>query len=247
MAYSARLLATNQLQDPVEDIAHGFSVGNVLRWDGAAWQLAQANSEANAEVVGITTNIADVDHFFISQMGHVSNIPTSAFDPVAPATPGEIYYLSPTAPGKLTATKPTAVGQVELPCFIAYGADNGYFFASVGDLITSGALFAWTVVVANQALAVNNGYFTNAGGVVSLSLPAAFGVGDTIKVSAHSAGGWTITQGAGQQIFDLAGSTTLGAGGSLSSTAQGDSIELVGVVANTTLRIVSSKGALAFV
>lgn len=240
MAYSARLLATNQLQDPLEQVAHGFVVGDVLRLSGASFVKAQANSEANAAVVGMVSAVADVDHFFISQAGHISAL-------ASPVVAGTVYYLSPSVAGTLTSTKPVAVGQVELQCFVAYGANDGYFFANDGDLITSGALFAWNVVTLGQTMAVNNGYFTNDAGVVSLALPAAFGVGDTFKISAHSAGGWTITQGAGQQIFDLAGSSTLGAGGSASSTGQGDSIELVGVIANTTLRVVGSKGTIAYV
>src|SRR4029079_207334 len=104
---------------------------DVLRFDGADFVLAQADSEANAAVVGMVSAVADANHFWVSQIGFLSNLDNG------PYTPGDVYYLSPNTPGVLTNVKPTTVGQVELPCFIANGTDTGFWFASVGDLISA--------------------------------------------------------------------------------------------------------------
>lgn len=102
----------------------------------------------------------------------------------------------------------------------------------------------WTVVTgASQALAVNNGYIANNAGTINFSLPASSAVGNTIRITGiNNATGWKITQGAGQQIFFGTSSTTAGAGGSITSSATRDSIEIVCVVANTTWNVLSCIG-----
>jgi hypothetical protein len=56
------------------------------------------------------------------------------------------------------------------------------------------------------------------------------------------ANGWTVAQGAGQEIFFGNTHTTVGAGGSLASTNAGDCITMVCLVANNTFYVVSSVG-----
>ena len=240
MAYSARLLSTTQLQKLVHQVAHGFVVGDLLRLNAGTYVKAKADSEANAALVGMVSSVTGADDFYIAQEGYLSGL--------AGLAAGTVYYLDPVTAGALTAAKPVAVGQVELPCFIADSATTGYFFTSVGDLIIpSGTLFPYSVVAVNTAMTVNNGYITNSAGLLTMTIPGAFAVSDRITVSGHGAGGWTIAQPAGVQIFDLAGNSTIGVGGSVSSTGNGDVIDMVCVVANTSFRVVSSKGTLSYV
>ncbi len=94
--------------------------------------------------------------------------------------------------------------------------------------------FIWNeITAASQAMSSNNGYISNNAGVVSLSLPAVSSVGDEIAISGKGAGGWSITQGAGQQINIGSSASTLGAGGSVSSTNRYDSVRLVCITAST--------------
>jgi hypothetical protein len=58
---------------------------------------------------------------------------------------------------------------------------------------------------------------------------------------------WEITQAAGQQIFFGNQSTTAGTGGSLTSTAQGDTLELVCRVADDEWQVVSAIGNITVV
>lgn len=98
----------------------------------------------------------------------------------------------------------------------------------------SGSGLSWSVVLgATQVMTSNNGYIANNGAGVAFSLPAASAVGDYIAIIGMGAGGWSITQGAGQQVRVGANASTVGAGGSTASSNQYDSIELICVVANT--------------
>jgi hypothetical protein len=103
---------------------------------------------------------------------------------------------------------------------------------------------SWTVISADQPAVVGAGYFCNKVGLLSLSLPAASAVGNVIEVSnINTAVGTVLTQGAGQQIYYGSLSTTLGAGGSLTSIAVGDSLKIVCRVADTFWQVVSSVGS----
>ena len=99
----------------------------------------------------------------------------------------------------------------------------------------SGGGLTWNVVTSSQAMVANNGYFVNSGSLVTLTLPATMAVGDTFQVVGMNTGGWTIAQNSGQQIRYSTHLTTSGAGGSVSSTSEGDAINLVCNVANTNL------------
>ena len=106
----------------------------------------------------------------------------------------------------------------------------------------------WSVITASQNIAVNNNYICNKAGTLVLTLPAAAAVGDVTTITGiNTATGWQIAQASGQQIFFGTSSTTLGATGTLTSSAIRDSITIVCVVANTTWNVLSSIGNIAVV
>lgn len=117
------------------------------------------------------------------------------------------------------------------------GGDNITVSTGAGTITisTNGvAGFGWNEVTGtSQAMLANNGYVSNNGSLVSLSLPTTSAFGDVIAVSGNGVGGWSITQAASQQVHVGSVSSTLGAGGSISSTNRYDSIRLVCLVANT--------------
>jgi hypothetical protein len=105
----------------------------------------------------------------------------------------------------------------------------------------------WNVITANQTLSVNNGYIVSSG-ALSLALPSTASVGDEIQVLLRNTGtSWTITQAAGQQIQLGFRTTTLGVGGSLTSSQIGDSVDLICVIANTTWVVKNSMGNITIV
>jgi hypothetical protein len=106
-----------------------------------------------------------------------------------------------------------------------------------------GGGITWTVVTLDGTLAVNTGTIANKAGTLAMALPATAAVGDIIAITGiNTALGWQITQAAGQQIFFGTSSTTLGAAGTLTSSATRDTVTLVCVVANTTYNVISSIG-----
>lgn len=112
--------------------------------------------------------------------------------------------------------------------------------------IANSSTVSWsTVTTTTQAMATNNGYVANNAGQVVFTLPATANLGDMITViGINNATGWKIAQNASQQILFGSVSTTSGTGGSLTSTAIGDKVTLVCVVAgaSTTYAVNSSMG-----
>ncbi len=97
-------------------------------------------------------------------------------------------------------------------------------------------------------MAVNTGYVTdNGASLVTYTLPAVAALGSVIEIMGKSAGGWTIAQGAGQSIGLGSVTSTVGAGGSVSSSNLGDCVRLVCITANTGWRVSSGWGNLTYV
>lgn len=223
VVYTPKTLATNKLQQAVNQTAHGFTAGMIVINATLAgppnWIKSQADSITNSFSSMMVSSIVDANNFVVTQVGRVVGLTNQVF------IAGTYYYLSPTSSGNLTTTRPTAVGQVILGCFVADGVDSGYFFGGTGEVIQSGILFDWTTVNVNVAnTGVNKGYFTSSGGTLNLTLPpsASIVVGDVLRVS-NLAGQFSVLLNAGQTINY--GNTIVAT--SLTSTAVGDSIELV--------------------
>lgn len=100
--------------------------------------------------------------------------------------------------------------------------------------ISSSATHAWTYTSSNVANMVpGTGYVCiSPGGALTLGLPSTSAQGDIVKVALDGATSFQITQAAGQQVRVSSAETTAGAGGSITSTAQGCSIELLCITAN---------------
>lgn len=106
---------------------------------------------------------------------------------------------------------------------------------------------AWSNATTDTSMIVDVGYLCTAGGNLQMALPTTSAFGEEIEVALDGATGFTITQAAGQQIRIGSSTTTLGVGGSLASTAQGDAIRLVCKIANTLWTTLSVEGNLTIV
>lgn len=138
------------------------------------------------------------------------------------------------------------------PSNLTVGADGTSLQAdstqTTGLKWVASASVAWSEVTGTtQSMAVNNGYILNNAGVVTATLPTTAALGTIIEVAGKGAGGWTIAQNASQLIHYGSQVTTTGAGGSLSSSNQYDSVKLLCTVANTTWTVLSSQGNLTYV
>lgn len=148
------------------------------------------------------------------------------------------------------ATAISVNGTLNFTPFSFTGPGSGVSGAGTINALPFGPLkeMRWSAIGASQTLAVQNGYFCTSGAGLSLALPATSEVGDRVRVVLDGSTSWTITQpNAGTQIRMGNTQTTLGVGGSLASTAVGDSVELVCETANARWAVVSSIGNITIV
>lgn len=150
---------------------------------------------------------------------------------------GQLIIGSTASPNMRIATLTAGAGMI-----ITNGA--GTISVSAGG---PGGAVTWQNIGANQALVVQNGYFCSTGGALSLSLPVTAAVGSIIEIVLQGSTSFTITQGAGQSIYVNGVQSTVGAGGTVSSTATGNAIKIVCMTANTTYVATSVLGVLTVV
>lgn len=126
--------------------------------------------------------------------------------------------------------------------------NSGHFTVDGNGFVSStGGGLKWVNIGASQTLEVNTGYFCSSGGALSLALPSSSAVGDVIAVVLDGSTSWTVTQGAGQQMRIGNVQTTSGAGGSIASTASGDTIYFVCRTADTRWVVINSTGVFTVV
>ncbi len=109
--------------------------------------------------------------------------------------------------------------------------------------------FAWTVIAGTTQTAVaNNGYIIGNAALTSVLLPAVANPGNIVQIVGRGAGGWVLTQNAGQTVHIGSVASTAGTGGSIASENQYDAISLVCIIANTTWALTSgAQGNLTIV
>ena len=95
--------------------SHGLAVGDVIRPSSTNNQYtkSQADTEANAEVIGIVTTVTDTNNYTMTISGEVS-----AAAAVPNSAAGTVLFLSESSAGALTATEPTTAAQVSKPVAI---------------------------------------------------------------------------------------------------------------------------------
>jgi hypothetical protein len=105
----------------------------------------------------------------------------------------------------------------------------------------------WNSIGTSQTLVIDNGYFCTSGAALSLLLPATSVVGESIVIYLDGATQFSVTQNAGQSIRLGNQVTTVGVGGSLSSTQQGDSVTLICKEDDVSWAVLGSHGNLTIV
>lgn len=119
----------DKMSKSITQATHGLAVGDVVRFNGTDYVKAQANSAANAEVVGIVYLVSDADNFTLLFGGKVSGL--------SALIAGTVYFLSPSSAGALTATEPSTAGQVSKPLLVADSTTSGYLYNYRGTTITA--------------------------------------------------------------------------------------------------------------
>lgn len=121
-------------------------------------------------------------------------------------------------------------------------AGSNISISQAGNNITIAATsipgVSWTNVTGtSQNMVADGGYVAANAGTVTLTLPVTAAFGTILYVVGQGSGGiggWSIAQNSGQQINIGNIASTIGVGGSVSSTNTFDSLVLLCTVANTT-------------
>jgi hypothetical protein len=119
---------------------------------------------------------------------------------------------------------------------------------SAGSIVisTAGSAASWTEVTGTtQAMVADNGYIVNNASLVTLTLPTVAALGTYQSLIGKGAGLFTIAQNAGQSINIGSVTSTIGVGGSVTSTGKFDSFTLVCTVANTVWTILGAPQSTA--
>jgi hypothetical protein len=116
MGQGTLTLGTINTEEVIAQTAHGFSVGDVLRPDGAGeFTEAQADTAANSEAVGVVSEVVDANTFVIVYAGVITGL--------SGLTAGEGHFLSDSVAGLLTSTEPTGISK---PILVALSATEGF-------------------------------------------------------------------------------------------------------------------------
>ncbi len=191
---------------------------------------ALTTTESNNILIGSTGVIADNNVTRIGTNGTHNSCYITGIDGVNVGSVAKVLTMASDKLGTATITAGTNISVTPTANTITIAA-------------TGAGAFVWSVITANQTAAVNNGYFCNKGSTLTLALPATSAVGDVIEVAnINTALGVQFTQAANQQIFFSTTNTTLGATGTLTSSAIGDTLKLVCRTANLVWWATSSIG-----
>lgn len=129
----------------VTQASHGFSVGDVLSYNGSLYIKALADDPVNSEVFGMVSVINSLNQFVLVINGRVTTL--------SGLTPGYTYFLSDITSGLLSATEPTVVGHVSKPLLLAYSSTSGYFNNYRGIVVANGS----TAIYASFGITIDNG------------------------------------------------------------------------------------------
>jgi len=144
----------------VNQAAHGFVVGSLIVKNAATFALALADTLSNAQVVGIITEVIDVDNFrYLHKRGRVT-LTTAQWDIVTGLVGGlvigQMYYLSDTIAGSSTDSKPL----ISKAVFTAISSTEAIFYnyptEAAGEILS-----ADNEIKLTSASAVEDSFFGN--------------------------------------------------------------------------------------
>lgn len=244
-AYTARAFSTNLLQDIISQTAHGFIVGNIIRYTGSTYVLANANTFLTSQSVGMVSSVINANTFVVSQAGYITGLPLTIVEG-GPLVAGNLYYLSAIFDGMLSITEPVLTGQTVVDCFIADSNSSGFFFNNAGRVNKPITHFDWVEATASGPMDINTGYLVNGGASIDLTLPSVANVGDMIRIATLGTNGVHILQNAGQSINFVDVDTTVGVLGELDLLATNGvlagALEIICTVQDVNFKVISGNG-----
>ena len=127
-------LDASVLRKEYTQTAHGFVVGDVVRMTLTGTVKALAADAAQAEAVGVVSEVRTANTFVIVNKGYVSGMsgPRNLIETGLTYSAGQVYFLSGTTAGKMISdpdvapTTKLSYGQIRKPIFLATSETDGY-------------------------------------------------------------------------------------------------------------------------
>jgi len=139
-------ISSDALIKAINQTTHGFVVGDWLRNNGSVYVKAIADSDTNAEVLGVVSTVTDVDNFSLTTSGYVTGL--------SGLTAGEGHFLDPDTAGAITDTATTTEGDIIKPILIADSATSGFVVNMLGTEVVATTSFYQSFVDANLSSGV---------------------------------------------------------------------------------------------
>lgn len=113
---------------------------------------------------------------------------------------------------------------------------------------SAGGGLQWNDVTGTaQILDAGNGYVSENAALTTFTLPTTAAFGDFYIITGVGNGGWTLAQNASQLVILGKVTSTVGAGGSISSTRPSDTLQILCVATNTSFKAIDWDGNLTIV
>ena len=115
------------LTKDVNQVGHGFSVGDVIRLDGSNYVKAQADSVNNANAISFVVSVTDADNFVLQSEGYtIASLGLSN---------GDEAFLSTTVLGGIQTTEPTN-GEINL--YLGQQTPQGFLISISTGFVVGG-------------------------------------------------------------------------------------------------------------
>lgn len=192
MASTAINLTSSSINElTVTQVSHGFSIGDMIRISGTnSYTKAIANSETNAEVIGIVSTITSNDIFrFVTDGLITSNVPNQP--------PGTVMFLSDTVLGGISVTPPSTYGYVSKPVAIiisantsmyAYTQSRGALIGSTIPLVPAPGI-SGNILTSNGSTWLSSAASTSSGAASSFTLTAGQSISANNYVNIYTSPG----------------------------------------------------------
>lgn len=118
----------------VDQSAHGFAAGDILRFDGSVWAKALFSGYNSSLNYAIVSSVLNADRFIATLSGLVAGL--------SGLTPGVTYFGSSLVAGGIQATPPAEAGTVIKPLLLAMSATSGIFFNQRGQINAGSSVYS---------------------------------------------------------------------------------------------------------
>jgi len=112
----------------ITQFGHGFSIGDVVGYSGSSYNKAIGDGTYDGEIIGIVSEVIDINNFNIIQSGYIKNL--------SGLVKNTTYFVSPTTTGDYTNTAPTSYGYLSKPILFADSSTTGWVLPYPGYIIT---------------------------------------------------------------------------------------------------------------